>query len=111
MRRCSLGVIGRAEGEVKEKNVIYEAIVGEDFPRLMADRKIKKRMKYKALKFYRWWNYPSKGMQILSGKYKVKKKKKNVTRKPAIAGKVESSPDTKEIIYLTKLIHIKGEDH
>jgi len=36
-----------------------------------------------------------------SGKYKVEKK--NVARKPAIAGKVESSPDRKEIIYLTKL--------
>lgn len=59
-------------------------------------------MKYKALKFYRWWNYPSKvNANTFSGKYKVKKK--NVTRKPAIAGKVESSPDTKEIIYLTKL--------
>ena len=29
--------------------------------------------------------------------------KKNVARKPAIAGKVESSPDRKEITYLTKL--------
>ena len=36
-----------------------------------------------------------------SVKYKVKKK--NVTRKPAVAGRVESSPDRKEIIYLTKL--------
>lgn len=52
MRRCSISVIGRAEGEVKEKNVICEAIVGEDFPKLMADRK-KKKVKYKALKFYR----------------------------------------------------------
>lgn len=33
----------------------------------------------------------------------TKWKKKNVARKPAIAGKVESSPDRKEIIYLTKL--------
>lgn len=42
MRRCSIGVIGRAE-EVKEKNIICEAIMGEDFPKLMADRKKKKK--------------------------------------------------------------------
>jgi len=35
----------------KRKNVICEAIMGEDFPKLMADRK--KRAKHKALKFYK----------------------------------------------------------
>lgn len=48
-KKCNTGIIGKGEGEERKK-VICEAIMAQNFPKLMADRK--RGVKHKNLKFY-----------------------------------------------------------
>lgn len=39
MRKCNTGVIGRADGEIREEKSNCEAIIAQNFLKLMADGK------------------------------------------------------------------------